>query len=132
MYKWGLHECMYEYMYACMHLCMYSCMYSCMYVSLCMHVCKPMHVCMYVCMYVCVCVCMYACTYACSVSHVEHFGRGCRRSRGVTFTAIRLRGPGFKLRLGQKFENEHFCFRRTPAVVKACHPCRVRLIKTPI
>src|SRR6218665_3870424 len=52
---------------------------------------------------------------------------GCRRSRVVTFTAIRLRGPGFKPRPGQKFENENFCL-----VVKACHPCRVRLIKTPL
>jgi len=57
---------------------------------------------------------------------------GCRRNRVVTFTAIRLRGPGFKPRPGQKLENENFCFRRTPAVVKACHPCRVRLIKTPL
>src|SRR6218665_543923 len=54
---------------------------------------------------------------------------GCRRSRVVTFTAIRLRGPGFKPRPGQKFENENVCFRRTPAVVMACHPCRLRLIK---
>src|SRR6218665_1332816 len=52
--------------------------------------------------------------------------------RVVTFTAIRLRGPGFKTRPRQKFENENFCFRRTPAVVKACHSCRVRLIKTPL
>jgi len=37
---------------------------------------------------------------------------GVRRSRVVTFTAI--------------FENENFCFNRTQAVVKACHPCRVR------
>src|SRR6218665_3879796 len=69
---------------------------------------------------------------------------GCRRSRVVTFTAIRLRGSEFKPRLGQTFENENFCFRRTylqrtylqrtlsSAVVKACHPCRVRLIKTPL
>src|SRR6218665_2060086 len=57
---------------------------------------------------------------------------GCRRSRVVTFTAIRLRGPGFKPRLGQTFENETFCFRRTPAVVKACRPCRARLIKRPL
>ena len=56
----------------------------------------------------------------------------CHRSRVVTFTAIRLRGPGFKPRPGQRFENENFCFRRTPSVVKACHPCRVRLIKTPL
>jgi len=54
---------------------------------------------------------------------------GCRRSRVVTFSAIR---PWLKARPGQKFENENFCFRRTPAVVKACHPCRVRLIKTPL
>src|SRR6218665_3739585 len=54
------------------------------------------------------------------------------RSRVVMFTAIRLRGPGFKPRPGQKFENENFCFRRTPAVVNACHPCRVRPIKTPL
>src|SRR6218665_1211179 len=33
-----------------------------------------------------------------------------RRSRVVTFTAIRLRGPGFKPRPGQKFENENVCF----------------------
>ena len=33
---------------------------------------------------------------------------GCRRSRVVTFTAIRLRGPEFKPRPGQKFENEIF------------------------
>jgi len=46
----------------------------------------------------------------------------------VTFTAIRLRVPGFKPRPGQKFENENFCFMRTPAVVKACHSCRVRPI----
>src|SRR6218665_208111 len=58
--------------------------------------------------------------------------RGCRRSRVVTFMAIRLRGSGFKPRPEQKFENENFCFRRTPAVVKACHPCRVRPIKTPL
>ena len=58
---------------------------------------------------------------------------GWHRSRVVTFTAIRLRGPGFKPRPGQKFENENFCFRRTLAVVKACHPCRVRpIIKTPL
>ena len=57
---------------------------------------------------------------------------GCRRSRVVTFTAIRLRGPGLKSRPEQKFENENFCFRRPPAVVKACHPCRVRPIKTPL
>ena len=43
---------------------------------------------------------------------------GCRHSRVVTFTAIRLQGPGFKPRPGQKFENENFCFRRIPAVVK--------------
>ena len=48
------------------------------------------------------------------------------------FTAIRLRSPGFKLQPGQKFENENFCFRRTPVVVKACHPCSVRPIKTPL
>src|SRR6218665_1191728 len=30
---------------------------------------------------------------------------GCGRSRLVTFTAIRLRGPGFKPRPGQTFEN---------------------------
>src|SRR6218665_3257203 len=53
-----------------------------------------------------------------------------RRSRVVTFTAIRLRGPGFKSWPGQKFENENFCFRRTPAVLKACHLCRMRPIKT--
>jgi len=35
----------------------------------------------------------------------------------ITFMAIRLRGPGFKPRPGQKFENENFCFNRTPAVV---------------
>src|SRR6218665_3375486 len=52
---------------------------------------------------------------------------GCRRSRVVKFTATRLRGPGFKPRPGQKFENENFCFKRTPTVVKACHPRRVRL-----
>jgi len=57
---------------------------------------------------------------------------GRHRSRVVTFTAIRLRGPGLKPRPGQKSENENFCFRRTPAVVKACHPCRVGLIKTPL
>src|SRR6218665_3610855 len=57
---------------------------------------------------------------------------GCRHSRVVTFTAIRLRGPGFKPRPRQKFENENFCFRRTPAVVKACHLCRVRPIKMPL
>src|SRR6218665_855719 len=57
---------------------------------------------------------------------------GCRRSRVVTLTAIRLRGPGFKPQPGQTFESEYFCFRRTPAVVKACHSCRVRLIKTPL
>src|SRR6218665_768199 len=50
----------------------------------------------------------------------------------VTFKAIRLRGPRFKPRQGQKFENENFCFRRTPAVVKACHPFRMRPIKTPL
>ena len=48
--------------------------------------------------------------------------QGCRRSGVVTFTAIRLRDPGFKPRPGHKFENENFCFRHTPAVVKACHP----------
>src|SRR6218665_2894575 len=57
---------------------------------------------------------------------------GCCCSRVVTFTAIRLQGPGFKPRPGQKFENENLCFRRTPSVVKACHSCRVRLIKTPL
>src|SRR6218665_2235179 len=58
---------------------------------------------------------------------------GCHRSRVVKFTATRLRGPGFKPRPGQKIENENFCFKRTPAVVKACHPRRVRLIiKTPL
>src|SRR6218665_921559 len=57
---------------------------------------------------------------------------GCRRGRVVTFTAIRLRGLGFKPPPGRKFENENFCFRRIPAVVKACHPCRVRPIKTPL
>src|SRR6218665_3703576 len=41
-------------------------------------------------------------------------------------------GTRFKHRPGQKFENENFCFRRTPAVVKACHPCRARPIKTPL
>src|SRR6218665_4226655 len=55
---------------------------------------------------------------------------GWLRSRVVTFTAIRLRGPGFEPRPRQKFENENVCFRRTSAVVKACHPCRVRPIKT--
>src|SRR6218665_385491 len=58
------------------------------------------------------------------------FSVGWRRSRVVTFTAIRLRGPGFKPRPEQIFENENFCFRSTLAVVKACHPCRVRPIKT--
>jgi len=53
---------------------------------------------------------------------------GCRRNRVATFMAIRLRGPGIKLRPGQKFENENVCLRRTPAVVKACHPCSVRPI----
>ena len=48
-----------------------------------------------------------------------------RRSQVVTFAAIRLRGPVFKPRPGQKFEKE-FCFFRTLAVVKACHSCRVR------
>src|SRR6218665_464905 len=33
---------------------------------------------------------------------------------------------------GRNLKNENFCFRRTPAVVKVCHPCRVRLIKTPL
>src|SRR6218665_1351346 len=56
--------------------------------------------------------------------------RGWCRSRGVTLTGIRLRGPGLKPRPGQKFENENFCFRRTPAVVKVCLPCSVRPIKT--
>src|SRR6218665_3838348 len=55
-----------------------------------------------------------------------------RRSRVVTFTAITLRGPRFKPRPGQKFDKENLCYRRTPAVVKACHPCRVRPIKTPL
>src|SRR6218665_1104978 len=73
----------------------------------------------YVCVYLFVCVCMCG-------------GLGCRRSRVVTFTAIRLRGPGFKPRPGQKFENENFCFGLTPAVVKVCHSCNVRLIKTPL
>ena len=54
------------------------------------------------------------------------FHTGVRRNRVVTFTAIRLRGPGFKPRPWQKFENENFSFNRTPAVVKACHACRVR------
>src|SRR6218665_2978815 len=63
--------------------------------------------------------------------HLDHLDTGCRRSRVVTFTAIRLRGLGFKPRPGQTFENENFCFRRPPAVVKACHPCRGRLIMTP-
>src|SRR6218665_1256376 len=45
----------------------------------------------------------------------------CRRSRVVSFTAIRLRGPGFKPRPGQKFENENFCFRRTPAQGRPSH-----------
>ena len=63
---------------------------------------------------------MHACIYG-----------GCYRSRVVTFTVIRLQGPGFKPRPGQKFENENFCFKCIPAVVKACHPpCRVTLIKT--
>src|SRR6218665_1091148 len=57
---------------------------------------------------------------------------GWRRSRVVTFTAIRLRGPGFKFRPGQKFENENVCFRRTPAMLMACHLCRMRPIKTPL
>src|SRR6218665_3234443 len=33
---------------------------------------------------------------------------GWRRSRVVTFTAIRRRGPGFKYRPGQKFGNKNF------------------------
>ena len=57
---------------------------------------------------------------------------GVVRSRVVMFTAIRLQGPEFNPRPGQKFENENFCFRRTPAVVKTFHPCRVRPIKTPL
>src|SRR6218665_4213982 len=59
-------------------------------------------------------------------------GAGWRGSRVVMFTAIRLRGLRFKPWPGQKFENKNFCFRRTPAVVKACHPCTVRPIKTPL
>src|SRR6218665_1399537 len=51
--------------------------------------------------------------------NVSSYDLECRRSRMVTFTAIRLRGPGFKPRPGQKFENEHFRLRRTLAVVKA-------------
>ena len=46
-----------------------------------------------------------------------YFIMGWRHSWVVTFMAIRLRGPGFKPRP----ENKNFCFRRTPAVVKACH-----------
>src|SRR6218665_1731792 len=57
---------------------------------------------------------------------------GWRRSRVVTFTAIRRRGLGFKSRPGQKFGNKNLCFRRTPAVLKACHLCRMRPIKTPL
>ena len=57
---------------------------------------------------------------------------GCRHNRVVTFKAIRLWGPGFKPRPGQKFENKNFCFRHTPVVVKACHPCRVMPINTPL
>src|SRR6218665_3016513 len=72
----------------------------------------------------------------CMLHHSEHCciiiggtSLGCRCSRVVTFTTTRLRGPGFNPWPGQKFEKGNFCFRRTPAVVKACHPCRVRLIK---
>src|SRR6218665_2193803 len=57
---------------------------------------------------------------------------GGRRSRGGTFTAIRRRGPGVKTRPGAKIGNKNFCFRRTPAVLKACHLCRMRPIKTPL
>jgi len=55
---------------------------------------------------------------------------GVRRSRVVTFTAIRLRGPGLKPRPGQKFENENFCFNCTPAVVKAFRGHKKPLYKT--
>ena len=95
----------------------------------------------------CQSLCSSLCSGACSVirNQKDSYCRCCskvwyskiwntgrRRSRVVTFTAIRLRGPGFKPRPRQKFENENFCFRRTPAVVKACHLCRVRPIKMPL
>src|SRR6218665_767225 len=54
---------------------------------------------------------------------------GWRRSQVVTFTAFRLQGPRFKPWPGHKFEEKKFCFRSTPAVVKACS---VRPIKTPL
>src|SRR6218665_96450 len=38
------------------------------------------------------------------VHHLFISALGVRRSRVVTFAAIRLRGPGFKPRPGQKFE----------------------------
>src|SRR6218665_449408 len=53
-------------------------------------------------------------------------------SSGTVVEWFRLQGPGFKPRPGQKFENENYCFRRTPTVMKACNPCRVRPIKTPL
>ena len=40
---------------------------------------------------------------------------GCRRSRVVTFNAIRLRGPGFKPRSGQKFEKRKFLLQAHPS-----------------
>src|SRR6218665_1947720 len=56
---------------------------------------------------------------------------GWRRSRVETFNAIRLRGPGSNPGQGRNLKRD-FCFSRAPAVVKACHPCRVRPIKTPL
>ena len=55
-------------------------------------------------------------------SGINQSAAGWRRSRVVMFMAIRLRGPGFKPRPEQKFENENFCFRRLPIKSKHCSP----------
>ena len=57
--------------------------------------------------------CLSLCPICLCVSGIV--SRGCRRSQVVTFTAIRLRCPGFKPRPGQQFENENFCLKKISA-----------------
>ena len=59
-------------------------------------------------------------------SATDKMRMGWRRSRVVTFTAIRLRGPGFKPWPGQKFENENLYFYLSyPSGGEGVSPVRV-------
>src|SRR6218665_324816 len=51
--------------------------------------------------------------------------RGCAVVEGVTFASLDCEVRGSNLCQGRNFKRD-FCFISTTAVVKACHPCRVR------